>query len=270
MRKQKVVVILIALALILGVAVSCDRPLKVDNTVPPTQTPSPAFSDLSSPPSTVGTSQPDLPSQPPAGTTTPDTSASDIERFTTTEETTTNTSPPSSKRTTTRTSAKKTTITTKKKATTQPTTTTKASAPAKTTTTTTVAVNAGSYNANFESEVIKLVNAVRAKEGLAPLKLNTSLRKSARVRAEEISRPGQFSHTRPDGREWKTAIAFSYSCAGENIAMGHRKPADVMNDWMESQGHRDNILGEINTDIGVGCYEESGTLYWVQLFAKPR
>ena len=54
--------------------------------------------------------------------------------------------------------------------------------------------------------------------------------------------------------------------AGENIAMGQRTPKEVMNAWMNSKGHRENILNTSFDTIGVGCYEENGTYHWVQLF----
>lgn len=120
---------------------------------------------------------------------------------------------------------------------------------------------------NREQEVIELVNRERSKVGLSSLQMNESLMKSCDVRAKEIEIV--FSHDRPDGSACFTAIdraQVSYRTAGENIAYGQRSAETVMNSWMNSEGHRKNILSETFTHIGVGCYESGNTLYWVQLF----
>lgn len=116
------------------------------------------------------------------------------------------------------------------------------------------------------SQVIALVNKERAAAGKSELTASAELNKAAAVRAEEITRT--FSHNRPDGSKCFTAISdtgFSYSSAGENIAMGQTDAEDVMNSWMNSSGHKSNILGDF-TDIGVGCYYCNGYYYWVQMF----
>jgi uncharacterized protein YkwD len=88
------------------------------------------------------------------------------------------------------------------------------------------------------------------------------------VRAEELIQ--SFSHTRPDGTSCFTAFdefGVDYRAAGENIAAGQKTPEDVVNSWMNSSGHRANILSENFTAIGVGVAEDvNGTLYWVQMF----
>ena len=92
--------------------------------------------------------------------------------------------------------------------------------------------------------------------------------KKASVRAREIKR--QFSHTRPDGSSFSTALTqqgVSYNRSGENIAYGQRTPEAVMEGWMNSSGHRANILNASFRNIGVGLYQdENGVKHWVQLF----
>lgn len=123
--------------------------------------------------------------------------------------------------------------------------------------------------AGYAAQVVKLVNAERAKAGLAKLKLDSSISAAAQVRAREIVK--SFSHTRPNGASFTTALTeqkISYRRAGENIAWGQKTPEQVVNAWMNSEGHRANILNSNFTSIGIGCYESSGTLYWTQLFTS--
>ena len=115
--------------------------------------------------------------------------------------------------------------------------------------------------------VIELVNQERTSRGLQPLLKHDGLMVAAAARARELSQ--RYSHTRPDGSEcftilWHLGIDYAY--AGENIAMGQKTPEIVMNDWMNSSGHRANILSENFDCIGVGCTMVDGYPYWVQLF----
>ena len=120
----------------------------------------------------------------------------------------------------------------------------------------------------YTDAVVKLVNAERAKAGLSPLTVNKSVAEAAQIRAQEIK--GIFSHTRPDGSSFSTALnqtGASYRGAGENIAYGQNTPEAVMNGWMNSSGHKANILNKDFTSIGVGHYKDAnGTDYWTQLF----
>lgn len=122
----------------------------------------------------------------------------------------------------------------------------------------------------FIQEVVNLVNEERAKEGLAPLTIDTKVQAAAQVRAKECEQ--LFSHTRPDGSSFATALKeqnVSYRSAGENIAWGQRSPEAVMEAWMNSSGHRANIMNPNFTTIGVGYYENAnGTDYWCQLFTR--
>ena len=124
-----------------------------------------------------------------------------------------------------------------------------------------------SYHA-YILRVVELVNEERAKAGLAPLTLQKNITQAAQVRAEECER--SFSHTRPDGKNFSSALTeagVSYRGSGENIAWGQRTPEQVMEGWMNSAGHRANILNEKYTSIGVGYYQNaSGVNYWSQLF----
>ncbi len=119
----------------------------------------------------------------------------------------------------------------------------------------------------YADEVIKIVNQEREKAGASPLRLNKALEAAANIRAREL--PVRWSHTRPDGSSCFTAIkdqGLVYMMAGENIAAGYASPSKVMNGWMNSTGHRNNILNSRFTEIGVGYYQHNGYNYWVQLF----
>ena len=100
-------------------------------------------------------------------------------------------------------------------------------------------------------EVLDLVNAERAKEGLSPLAMDRDLLETAMQRAVEISY--YFSHERPDGTDCWTAFPAGKRTVGENIAMMQPDPEWVMGSWMNSAGHRANILHPDFTAIGIGC-----------------
>lgn len=122
----------------------------------------------------------------------------------------------------------------------------------------------------FAVEVVRLINKEREKAGLSPLTVNVQAAEAAQVRAREIETA--FSHTRPDGTSFVTALKEAgavYRGAGENIAYGQRTPEQVMEVWMNSQGHRANILNPSFTSVGVGHYQNSrGVSYWTQLFIR--
>lgn len=122
----------------------------------------------------------------------------------------------------------------------------------------------------FVQEVVALVNVERAREGLSPLTIDVKVQAAAQVRAKECEQ--SFSHTRPDGTSFSTALKeqnVSYKGAGENIAWGQRSPQEVMKGWMNSSGHRANIMNPNFTSIGVGYYQNgNGTNYWCQLFTR--
>lgn len=120
---------------------------------------------------------------------------------------------------------------------------------------------------SYENEVIRLVNEIRVENGLKPLTANWELSRVARYKSEDMSGNRYFSHTSPTyGTPFQMIRAFglSYRSAGENIAYGQRTPAAVVDTWMNSSGHRANILNASYTQIGVG-YCASGN-YWTQMF----
>ncbi len=123
---------------------------------------------------------------------------------------------------------------------------------------------------SFARRVLNLVNKERAKEGLSGLKLDTSLCRVAKLRAEEITE--NFDHTRPDGSSCFTILKennISYHAAGENIAAGQRTPEQVVKSWMDSPGHRENIMSKDFHKLGVGYMkaDDEYGYYWVQLFS---
>lgn len=129
---------------------------------------------------------------------------------------------------------------------------------------------------HWQSEILRLTNEERVKAGLTPYKAaGSSLAKASAIRAFEISRTGSFSHTRPNGTSWYTVLGecgVSYKTAGENIAYctaGSLTPAGVVNLWMNSSGHRANILNDKTPPfltMGVGYYKANGKEYFVQMF----
>lgn len=119
----------------------------------------------------------------------------------------------------------------------------------------------------YEQKVVDLTNQERAKNGLAALKVDTALSKVAREKSLDMSKNGYFSHTSPtygSPFDMMKQFGISYQYAGENIAMGQRTPEEVVQAWMNSEGHRKNILSANFNYIGVG-YVESGN-YWTQMF----
>lgn len=121
-----------------------------------------------------------------------------------------------------------------------------------------------------EWDVLKLVNEERAKENLAPLGMFESIQKAADVRAKELF--SLFSHSRPNGDSCFSVLyekKIPYNTAGENIAAGQRNAASVVSSWMNSPGHRANILSPYFSHIGIGYDVKKDDLfgtYWVQLF----
>lgn len=116
--------------------------------------------------------------------------------------------------------------------------------------------------------ITELVNEHRAAAGLAPVTYSAKLSEAAQVRAVEIEK--SFSHTRPDGRYFSSVFAehgISYRYSGENIAWGQKSPEEVVTAWMNSAGHRANILNAKFTQLGVGYRQNArGVNYFTQLF----
>lgn len=120
---------------------------------------------------------------------------------------------------------------------------------------------------NYEQEVVRLVNEIRAENGLNALTYDWELSRVARHKSQDMKDKNYFSHTSPTyGSPYQMMKSFgiSYRTAGENIAKGYATPQAVVNAWMHSPGHRANILNATYTRIGVG-YVEGGN-YWTQMF----
>ncbi len=123
----------------------------------------------------------------------------------------------------------------------------------------------------FEAEVLRLVNVERKKAGLSEFTTTEALNKAANDRAKELTK--HFGHDRPDGRSCFTVLDeynIPSGWAGENIAAGQKTPEEVVDDWMNSKGHRENILNPNFKKMGVGYYKKDGGYkhYWVQLFTS--
>lgn len=120
---------------------------------------------------------------------------------------------------------------------------------------------------SYEQEVIRLVNEIRAENGLPALTYNWELSRVARYKSQDMKDNRYFSHTSPvygSPFQMMKSFGISYRTAGENIARGYATPQAVVNGWMNSSGHRANILNASFTQIGVGYVAEGN--YWTQMF----
>lgn len=125
-------------------------------------------------------------------------------------------------------------------------------------------------NIAYYSEILELVNNIRAEAGVSPLTLDMTLCQAATVRAIEMDNTGVFSHTRPDGTDcWSVfkLYGITYRTCGENIAMGQRTPAQVVESWRNSPGHYANMVKAGFGKLGVGM-SNSNRIYWVQMFTN--
>lgn len=124
-------------------------------------------------------------------------------------------------------------------------------------------------DAAAEQRVIVIVNQRRSAAGCGPVRLDIQLRAAARGHSADMATNAYFSHTGVDGSSpWDRAKRAGYdSPSGENIAMGQRTAEDVMRAWMNSDGHRRNIVNCDSKAIGVGLRRNrAGTPYWTQMF----
>lgn len=122
----------------------------------------------------------------------------------------------------------------------------------------------------FEQQVLDLTNAEREKRGLSPLQLDEETQKVARSKSEDMRDQQYFAHTSPtygSPFEMMSEFGITYRTAGENIAAGQTSASEVVEDWMNSEGHRKNILNPDYTHLGVG-YAKGGSMqhYWTQMF----
>ncbi|WP_096440140.1 CAP domain-containing protein [Alteribacter populi] len=122
----------------------------------------------------------------------------------------------------------------------------------------------------FEQEVVQLTNAEREQHGLSPLEIDEQVADVARDKSADMRDQGYFSHNSPTHGspfDMLRSYGVDYNAAGENIAAGQRTPEEVVDAWMNSQGHRENILSDNYTHIGIG-HVEGGQYghYWTQMF----
>lgn len=125
----------------------------------------------------------------------------------------------------------------------------------------------------FEQQVLELTNAIRAEAGLPALRFDAALSAAADKHSQDMAEKNYFSHTQPDGDRLSDRVhdeGYNYSRVGENIAAGYTTPEAVVQGWMNSSGHRANILNPGYEEIGVGYHEDQGsdvyTHYWTQVF----
>lgn len=127
----------------------------------------------------------------------------------------------------------------------------------------------GSGGGTLAQQVVSLTNAERAKHGCGALTVDSQLQAAAQGHSDDMVARNFFDHTNPSGKnpgDRITAAGYRWSTYGENIAYGQRTPAAVMSAWMNSSGHRANILNCRFKNIGVGVTLKSGTPYWTQNF----
>ena len=122
----------------------------------------------------------------------------------------------------------------------------------------------------YQQQVLDLVNTERTKRGLSPLTLDSNLSSVATKKSQDMASKHYFSHTSPtygSPFDMMEQFGISYRSAGENIAKGQKTPQEVVTAWMNSEGHRKNILSSNFTKLGVGIAKDSnGTIYWTQMF----
>ena len=119
---------------------------------------------------------------------------------------------------------------------------------------------------DYAYEVLNLVNQERAKSNLQPVTMDKNLLECAMTRAQELTL--YASHTRPNGTSCMTAFPYFGYNSSENLAINQVSPEDVMNSWMNSSGHRTNIMASGNVSAGIGCFYQNGALYWIQCFSS--
>lgn len=152
-----------------------------------------------------------------------------------------------------------------------PTTAPRPSAPTPSTATPTVAPDVSSDPK--VSAVTSLTNNERQKAGCSPVKLDTRLNQAAVAHSDDMAKRNYFDHNSPEGTtpaNRVTKTGYDWKSTGENIAYGYKTPEAVMNGWMNSEGHRKNILNCSWLDMGIGIVVDTdGTIYWTQEFARP-
>lgn len=130
----------------------------------------------------------------------------------------------------------------------------------------------GTNLSQMEAEVVRLVNIERQKNGLSSFTASSKLSNVARLKSQDMAENNYFSHQSPkygSPFDMMKSFGISYKTAGENIANGYYSAESVVRGWMNSQGHRENILNHSFNTIGVGSFTSSnGTIYWTQMFTN--
>ena len=128
----------------------------------------------------------------------------------------------------------------------------------------------------ISSNIITLANVDRTQHSLMPLKVNPVLVEAATLKAQDMATKGYFAHVGPDGldtKHWFSVVNYNYRYAGENLAVNFDESIDVENAWLNSQSHRDNILNNKFTEIGVatatGTYKGVTATFVVEMFGMP-
>jgi uncharacterized protein YkwD len=125
-------------------------------------------------------------------------------------------------------------------------------------------------------QVVDLTNAERTRAGLTAFRTSTRLGEAARIQAEQMVAAGRLEHVLPDARyprleDRLDAAGYRWQAAGENLAFGQPSAAAVVNTWMQSPGHRANILHTTFSEIGVAhLVDANGRPYYVQVFGRPQ
>lgn len=126
-------------------------------------------------------------------------------------------------------------------------------------------------NNSIEAEVVRLVNIERQKQGLAPLKQSKELSNVAKTKSEDMAKNNYFNHNSPtygDPFSMIKNFGINYKTAGENIAKNYFSAESVVKGWVNSPGHRENILNPNFGTIGIGYVNINGTTYWTQMFTN--
>lgn len=140
------------------------------------------------------------------------------------------------------------------------------------TSSTTSGVTVAQADVAIAQDLLRLVNAERQRVNAPPLALNDKLTAAAQRHAQDMATNRRMSHDGFDGSTMGSRIdatRYRWSTIGENVAMGQPTAAAVMSDWMNSPGHRQNILNPAFTELGIGQATEGGRIYWAQVFGRP-
>jgi uncharacterized protein YkwD len=134
----------------------------------------------------------------------------------------------------------------------------------------------GKSSGDVNVDIVRYTNDARAQNGVAPLSSNPKLMEAARIHAEQMSAAGRMDHSiagskYPTMQSRLEAVGYAYTNAAENIAWNALNARDVVNGWMNSSGHRANILDGRLTEMGAAVAQNpKGERYWIQVFGRPR